>query len=100
MRDLVALQSAPVIPSTVRDLVRGQCSWANPPADAWFYPAAAAAAADDEYTYRRLDAVHRHTIKCRQRMEHEAGWNDGVHAPLLDVALGDGQVPNADYRNV
>ncbi|KAL2023570.1 hypothetical protein VTK56DRAFT_2178 [Thermocarpiscus australiensis] len=39
------------------------------------------------YRHTTLKTICRRSEDCEQRMEHEAGWNDMVHAPLLADAL-------------
>ncbi|KAK1974334.1 hypothetical protein LZ30DRAFT_608268 [Colletotrichum cereale] len=106
MRELYALQDAPVIPSTVKvcAALTKDSSWGNQPRDAWFYTASSDESTQqssfdsDMYTYRRLCKIREKAIRCGTQMEHEAGWNDSVHAPLLEVALDD--EPSVSYRNV
>lgn len=47
--------------------------------------------AEDEVRYRdrRLRSIWSSSLECTRRSEHEAGWNDSVHGPLLDEALYD-----------
>ncbi|KAK2024523.1 hypothetical protein LX32DRAFT_96779 [Colletotrichum zoysiae] len=104
MKDLYALQDAAVIPSTVKTALTKDSTWANQPRQAWFYEVGPKETTQqtstdaDMYSYTRLRQIRENTILCKTRMEHEAGWNDSVHAPLLEVALsGESGI---SYRNV
>ncbi|WQF90563.1 Putative PD-(D/E)XK nuclease [Colletotrichum destructivum] len=109
MTDLMDLEDGPVIPSSVRELMTRDSTWSNRPKAAWFHSQVAPPRADaqspshasldgDTYTYMRLAEIRENTILCKTRMEHEAGWNGAVHAPLLQVALR--SEPEISHRNV
>ncbi|KND88303.1 hypothetical protein TOPH_07038 [Tolypocladium ophioglossoides CBS 100239] len=102
MQDLARLQTASVIPASMKDLVTKDSKWTNPPSDSWFYdtPALEDNEHSDKYIYQRLKVIQRKTIQCMRRFEHEAGWNDSVHSSLLELALDDERYPGVSYRNV
>ncbi|KAJ4310919.1 hypothetical protein N0V84_010723 [Fusarium piperis] len=54
---------------------------------------------DDEYVHRRVSLIRRRTARCKTRMSHESSWNDSVHAPLLEVALGEDH-DDVTYENI
>ncbi|CCF36472.1 hypothetical protein CH063_08039 [Colletotrichum higginsianum] len=103
MVDLASLGSGPLIPVTVKDCMKRDSGWAHPPQDSWFRHSpdntpGADSYEDELYVYRRLKTVRNNTMRCKARMEHEAGWNDGVHAPLLEIALANES--GITYRNI
>ncbi|GKT97527.1 hypothetical protein Ct61P_15377 [Colletotrichum tofieldiae] len=103
MVDLASLGSGPLIPAVVKDCMKRDSGWAHPPQDSWFRHSLDNTPEDDGdgnqlYVYRRLKTVRKNSIRCKAQMEHEAGWNDGVHAPLLEIALDDEL--GITYRNI
>jgi hypothetical protein len=54
----------------------------------------------DELRFRdwQLRRLWRRSIQCTERQEHEAGWNDSVHGPLLYDTFTD--VSSVTARNM
>ncbi|KAB5549406.1 hypothetical protein GE09DRAFT_1126279 [Coniochaeta sp. 2T2.1] len=78
-----------VIPDIFYDQMRRDGGVLNPPQSRWFTPSIAHGEGEARYLNRRLRKVWRASNRCTVTSEHEPGWNDTVHGPLLDEAFDD-----------
>ncbi|KAK7428866.1 hypothetical protein QQZ08_004636 [Neonectria magnoliae] len=102
MQDLARLRKGAIIPNSLKARMVRESSWNNPPEDKWFLSPATSEhdSANDDYIYRRLTLIVRKTAKCKKRLSHESGWNDSVHAPLLEIAFDDLEERHVSYQSV
>jgi hypothetical protein len=92
----------PVIPDLFRERMRVESAVFKPPKETWF--CSTAGASDEEvddwkYRDRRLREIWASSRRCKKEREHEPGWNDQVHAPMLSLALG-GMEGEVRARNI
>lgn len=56
---------------------------------------------EESYRHRRLNRIRENSVKCMDRMESRAGWNEMVHSPLIELALEQFQYGmGLTFRNV
>ncbi|KAJ4246837.1 hypothetical protein NW762_013389 [Fusarium torreyae] len=101
MQDLARLNNGPVILHAMKARITTHEGFPDPPQDSWFLPGIPNETneMDDEYIYRRVSSIRRHTSKCKTHMSHESSWNDSVHVQLLDIALGESE-EDVMYENI
>ncbi|KAB5517993.1 hypothetical protein GE09DRAFT_1195569 [Coniochaeta sp. 2T2.1] len=78
-----------IIPDIFYDQMHRDGGALNPPRSRWFIPTTAHGEGEARYLDRRLRKVWRASNRCTVTSEHEPGWNDTVHGPLLDEAFDD-----------
>lgn len=64
----------------------------------WFKPVSKDDETELHFRNRQLGRIWHSTVLCEEELEHEAGWNDSVHGPLLDEAFED--MPGIARRNM
>lgn len=104
VEDLMAFAAGDVavIPDLFMDKMRNESPEYRKPKDRWF--CSPDGTSDEEmddlkYRDRRLREIWANSRRCKKEREHEAGWNDHVHAPMLMVALG-GMEDRVRARNI
>ncbi|KAK2051149.1 hypothetical protein LY76DRAFT_420270 [Colletotrichum caudatum] len=91
-----------VIPSGIRDCIEDLEDITNGPYPEW-YTETTAPQSVLEWEYQRLVHISEKSVECMERLDYEAGWNDRVHAPLLEVALetpAQAPFPSLFFRNI
>ncbi|GJC88110.1 hypothetical protein ColLi_10948 [Colletotrichum liriopes] len=91
-----------VIPSGMRERIEQHEDITNGPYPEW-YTETTAPQSVLEWEYQRLVHISEKSVECMERLDYEAGWNDRVHAPLLEVALetpAQASFPDIFFRNI
>ncbi|KAI3316919.1 hypothetical protein HD806DRAFT_516360 [Xylariaceae sp. AK1471] len=90
-----------IIPDIFAASMRRDAGLFNSLPDRWFCrPDPHDEGTELEYRHRRLQIICQNSKKCARRMEHEPGWNDQVHSPILSEALESRRNKGVDVRNI
>ncbi|KAK4132641.1 hypothetical protein BT67DRAFT_443540 [Trichocladium antarcticum] len=86
-----------LIPDIFRESMSADAGIFDQPHPDWFYTARDGQE-ELRAVHRQMRRICRNSLKCKDRMEYEAAWNDLVHCRVLEEAL-EGQ-DAIDFRNI
>jgi hypothetical protein len=100
IRDLECIGSGEeaVIPDMFYDTMCKEKVFGQPPKSRWFFKTPDGPRNKLVTLDERLRRIWQRSQQYTREMEHEAGWNNAVHWPLLDEALYD--MPGVECRNM
>ena len=100
----IADGTEPLVPDLFRQPMEDNAGFLEPPRPGWFYNTATATPdhkSELRAAHSRMQRICRNSLRCRERMDHEPAWNDGVHCRMLEESLEEPEhYKGVGFRNI